>query len=348
MSLEQVKKDILNKQIPPLYLWYGDDRYSLVEGLKLLKEFFQTEDASGTGIELLAGKDVNPSDIVDRANTASFFSRRLVIVDDIPYFDQKTKVAEINDENDDADIEETLNLDILIEYCHDPNPGTCLVLVSEKVNRGRKLYKAFAKAGSVIAFNYPRENQEWIDWIQQEALVCKKVIKSNTASYFLECVGKHTGILRQELDKLSLYIGKSSEITKQDIDAVCITLIETKVFAVVDAIAARNTNQAIQRLTEVLTLEHPMKINTMIVRQIRLLLAGSILRKRGKTAKELMEVMGIRTPYEGNKIFKQAARFSPDKLALAMEVCLQTELALKNSGGDPHFMLEMMVIRLCQ
>jgi len=51
-------------------------------------------------------------------------------------------------------------------------------------------------------------------------------------------------------------------------------------------------------------------------------------------------------PYEGNKVFRQAANFSSEKLALAMEECLQTDMALKRSG-DPHLLMEMMVLNLC-
>jgi len=353
MSVEIVKKDIANNQIPPIYLWYGEDRYSLIEGLKVLKAFFQIEDPSGSGIELFMGKDIAPEEVAEAANTSSFFSRRLVIVDDIPYFNQGKAKSDVKGEGSKADSDasgggEGINVDRLLEYCQNPNPDTCLVLISEKVNRGRKLFKEIMKSGKVITFAYPKGQPEWTTWIQTQAKARNKSMNPSTASYFLDCVGHHTGILSQEIDKLSLYTGDKPEIRRQDIDAVCIPLIETTVFAMLDAIAAGNAHHAIQKLTEVLSQEYHLKVHTMIVRQIRLLLAGSILRKRGQTVEQLMDITGIRSPFEGNKIFRQAASFSPEKLASAMEDCLQTELALKSSGGNPHLLLEMMVIRFCQ
>lgn len=354
MSLENVKKDIQNNQIPPIYLWHGEDRYSLTEALKALKAAFLAEDPSGSGIEVFSGKEITAEEVTDSANTSSFFSRRLVIDDDIPYFSQNKGKADGQEEDNTKQETETAgegdgqNTDRLVAYCQNPNPATCLVLISEKINRGRKLYKEIAKSGKIIEFAYPKGQAEWLAWIAGETKARDKNIKQPTASYLLERVGHHTGILSQELDKLRLYAGNRPEISKTDIEAVCITLIETTVFAMLDAIAAGNSREAIQKLSDVLSREYFLKVHTMIVRQIRLLLAASVLRKRGEHVEEFMQATGVRSPYEGNKIFRQAAGFTPEKLCRAMEDCLQTELALKSSGGSPHLLLEMMVIRFCQ
>lgn len=353
MSIETVKRDIQNKQIPPIYLWYGEDRYSLTEALKILKGVFLEEDPSGSGIESFQGKNIAPEEVAEVANTSSFFSRRLVIVDDITYFNQGKGKPDVEDEGitvglDSSGRSDGMNTDRILGYCQNPNPTTCLVMISEKVNRGRKLYKEIVKTGKVLEFCYPKGQTEWLAWIQKEAKRRGKNINATTASFLVDCVGHHTGILSQELDKVSVYIGGKQEISKEDINDICISLIETTVFAMLDAIAAGDSHHAIQRLTEVLSQEYYLKVHTMIVRQIRLLLAGSLVRRRGGTVEKLMDIAGIRSSFEGNKIFRQAASFTPEKLCQGMEDCLQTELALKSSGGNPHLLLEMMVIRLCQ
>ena len=114
----------------------------------------------------------------------------------------------------------------------------------------------------------------------------------------------------------------------------------------VDSIAAGNSKDALQKLRDVLNHNHYLKVNTMIVRQIRLLLAGSIVRKRGGKVEDFMKVTQINNPYVGNKIFRQASNFSQERLSVALEECLQTDMALKRSN-DSHLLLEMMVISLC-
>lgn len=350
MSIALIKEDIKKGSIAPIYLLYGEDRYSIVEALKILKKDFLKEDASGSGIEYYLGKDVSPETIAEAANTASFFSRRLVIVDDIPYFNQG-KNKDDGEEDTDAegnvarDTAEGGDITLLLEYCQQPNPGSCLVLISAKANKGRKLFKEIAKTGRIIEFYNPKGPSEWTMWIQKEAQLRGKKINPSTAGFLVEWAGHHPGVLVQEMDKLALFLGDKQHIDKEDISTVCIPLVETTIFSMLDAIAAGNSKDALQKLKEVLSQEHYLKVNTMIVRQIRLLLAGTLIRKRGQGVEELISKARIK-PYEGNKVYRQAANFYPEKLALALEECLQTDMALKRSG-DSHLLLEMMVISFC-
>jgi DNA polymerase-3 subunit delta len=351
MSLEVVRQDIDKNQLPPVYLWYGEDRYTLIEALHLLKDYFQKEDPSGSGIEVFLGKDSPSQIVVASANTSSFFSRRLVVFDDIPYFKQDKGKVISNAEDTREELkylDRNEGEDLLREYLQNPNPATCLVLISEKVNRGRKIFKTIAKVGKVLEFSYPKGQAQWLTWIQKEAKARGKILSPATASFLVEWAGHHTGVLSRELDKLIFYTGEKPEIGREDIRRVCIPLSETTIFNMLDAIAAGKTGEALLKLKEVLAQEYHLKVHTMIVRQVRFLLAGSLIRKRGETVREFMEVTGIRSSFEGNKIFRQASAFSPEKLAKALEDCLQTELALKSSGGNPHLLLEMMIIRLGQ
>ena len=353
MSIALVKKDIESGNIPVVYLLYGEDRYSLIESLKMLKKVFIQEDASGSSIEFFSGKDVSPEIIVEAANTVSFFSRKVVIVDDIPYFIQgknksDSKADEKIDEEDNdngKETEEVGDTTILLEYCQNPNPSTCLVLIAAKANKGRKLYKEIARVGKIIEFSNPKGPAEWVMWIQREAKVRGKSISASTAAFLVEWAGHHPGVLTQEMDKLTSYLGDKREINEDDIIRVCIPLVETTIFAMLDAIAAGNSKDALHKLKEVLSQEHYLKVQTMIVRQIRLLLAGTLVRKRREKVEDLINYTKIK-PYEGNKVFRQAVNFSPDKMAVAMQECLQTDMALKRSG-DPHLLMEMMVLNLC-
>ena len=328
MSLETVKKSINNDSVAPIYLWYGDDRYSIIEALQFLKGIFLKEDPSGSQIEMFSAKETDLAAVTETANTYSFFSRKLVVVDDLDF----------NEASED---------DGLLTYCRNPNSATCLVLIAEKINRGRKLFKEIAKVGSINEFGYPRGQAEWRNWVQQQAKLRGKNINPSTALFLLEWSGHQPGILCQELNKLEVYTGNKPNITQEDIRQVCIPLAENTVFTMVDAIAANKAADALRELKAVLNQEHYLKVFTMIVRQVRLLLAATIMRKKGEPVDRFMQVTGIRSPYEGKKIYRQATNFTPSKLAKVMEDCLKTDLALKNSGGNPHFLLELMVIRFC-
>lgn len=352
MSMALIKKDIDNNNIVPVYLFYGEDRYTLVESLKILKKVFLEEDPSGSCIEYYPGKDTAPDTIYFSANTPSFFSRRLIIVDDIPYFKPVKNQASENDDDadeegqDSAEMAEAIDTTILQEYCRNPNPAACLVLISTKVNRGRKLYKEIVKVGKVVEFSYPKGQAEWVMWIQREIQIRGKNISSGSAAFLADWAGHHTGVLAQEIDKLILYIGDRKEISKEDIIYVCVPVVETTIFAMLDSIAAGNAHDALKKLSEVMGQEYYLRVHAMIVRQIRLLLAASLVQKRGEKVENLINYIKI-SPYEAKKVFRQAYNFSFANLALALEECLKTDLALKRSG-DPHLLLEMMVINFCK
>src|SRR5665647_966834 len=123
-EIERIKESVARGNISAVYLWYGEDRFLIQEGLKVLKSFYFMTDPSGSGIEVLSAKDLSPAVIVERANTMSFFANRLVVVDEVTYFQDG----------------QTADLEPLLEYFANPNPSTCLLLIAESVHRGRKLY----------------------------------------------------------------------------------------------------------------------------------------------------------------------------------------------------------------
>jgi len=128
---ETLQKELDQGNLAPLHLWYGEDRYSMIEALKQVKQIFLENDPSGSAIEIYTGKDVQRySDIIAAAQTPSFFARRLVVVDGL-----------------DFEKSEAEGLEALTAYCQDPNPDNCLVMLAGKVNRTRKLYKAMSRQG---------------------------------------------------------------------------------------------------------------------------------------------------------------------------------------------------------
>lgn len=380
MSYQKVNQDIASGQLPPVYLWHGEDRYYLAEALKRLKEVFYAEDPSGMGVETFLGKEVTPLDVVEAANTASFFSRRLVVVDNITYYkikktknqaeakplenklpetlsnqpgeEEENRQEERYDEDGflhEPEIPSEQAWEPLLDYLADPNPGTCLVLISPTIHRGRKLTKAVEKVGKVLEFAYPNKNrlEDWVEWVQKEASTRGRSIDKTTAGYLVNRAGHHTGILSQELDKIAIYLGERQEIGKEDVQALSVPLIETGIFDMLKAVAERNTKEALRQLNEVLSYQYHMAVHAMIVRQLRLLLMAAISRRRRESVERFIEVAGIK-PYEGHKVFRQAGYFTPEKLAEGLADCLETELAIKSSMGAPPFLLELMVLRLCR
>lgn len=329
-EIERIKESVAKGKIAPVYLWYGEDRFLIQEGLKVLKSFYFLTDPSGSGIEVVNATELTPEEIVERANTMSFFANRLVVVEEVSYFKDG----------------QTADLEPFLKYFASPNLSTCLLFIAESVHRGRKFYKALERAGEILEFCPPKRIPEWLAWVQSELKVRGKSMDAQVASFFIEWAGHQTGVLSQELDKLVVYIGDRQTITVEDIKGITTRTLEASIFDLLDAVAIRSSAKALETLDEVLRKEHPLKVLTIMVRQVRLLLGCNALRERGGNVAEAPSALGI-SPFEAQKVWQQSARLSTPKLVKALKECLNTDLAMKSGGGDPGQLLEMMIVRFC-
>lgn len=332
-EIERIKESVASGKVAAVYLWHGEDRFLIQEGLKVLKSFYFMTDPSGSGIEQVSAKELSPAAIVERANTMSFFANRLVIVEDVSYFKDG----------------QTEDLEPFLDYFSNPNPKTCLLFLAESVHRGRKFYKALNKTGEIVEFCAPnvRRPQEWLVWVQAELKARDKAMDNQVAAQFIEWTGHHTGVLAQELDKLVVYVGERRKITSDDIKAITPQSIETNIFDLLDAVASRSSAKALQALREVLLKEPALKVLALLVRQVRLLLGCDALRRRGGNVAEVPSVLAI-SPFEGQKVWQQSVKLSTKQLSKALSECLNTDLAMKTGGGDPGLLLEVMLIKFCE
>lgn len=330
-EIERIKESVAKGKISSVYLWYGEDRFLIQEGLKVFKSFYFMTDPSGSGIEQVSAKELSPAVIVERANTMSFFANRLMVVEDVTYFKDG----------------QTADLEPFLDYFANPNPTTCLLFIADSVHKGRKFYKAIDKIGEIMEFCAPKRPQEWLTWIQSELITREKSMDYQVASQFIEWTGHHTGVLSQELDKLIVFVGERQKITLEDIKAITPRSIETNIFDLLDAVASRSAAKALQALREVLRKEPALKVLALLVRQVRLLLGCDSLRKRGRGIMEVPSVLGI-SPYEAQKVWQQSIKLSTKQLSKALSECLNTDLGLKTGGGDPGLLLEIMIIKFCE
>lgn len=329
-EIDRVKENITTGKIPAVNLWYGEDRFLVHEALKVLKSYYYRSDPSGSGIEQISAKELSPEVIVERANTMSFFANRLVIVEDVPYFQEG----------------QTADLEPLLAYFINPNPSTCLLLISESVHRGRKLYKSLEKMGEILEFSSPKRPQEWLQWLQAELKARGKSMDTQVASLFIEWAGHHTGVLCQELDKLVVFTEDRNRIVAEDIKTITTRTIEASIFDLLDAVANRNSAKALQTLREVLREEHALKVLALLARQVRMLIGCHALQKRGGSISDAPSALGMK-PYEAQKVWQQSLKIPIEQLTKALSECLNTDLALKTSGGDPALLLEIMIIKFC-
>ena len=204
---------------------------------------------------------INPGEIIDLAETLPFFAeRRLILMEDSGMFQDSSKE--------------------LADYMKQISPSACFVFVETEVDKRSKMYKAVKSAGRVVEF--ARQTDAVLTkWILSRIKREKKKITQRDMQRFLEKTGNDMENIEMELEKLLCYTLERDVITGEDVEAVCVTQTTGKIFEMVDNIAQKKQQEALELYYDLLALkEPPMRILFLIARQFRILLLAKELDRK--------------------------------------------------------------------
>lgn len=325
--------------ISPVYLFYGTERYLIKETLQKLYEALVPEGIGDFNYEKLDGAQVSPAFVATSASTLPVFAeKRLIIVTDAPWFGSKKNGEEEAKDN---------FLEPLLNYLGNPADTTCLVFVAgEKVDTRKKIVKAVGKGGEVIQFAAFKGNDlnRWIEGRFQER---GKNVEGAAVDYLTAAVGNDLTIINNEIEKAVVYSGENSKITLEDIKQTVSKTSTLSIFDLVDAVATRKSVSAVRQLREMVRFgEAEIKILFMVVRQFRMMLQAQTLNKQGYAERQIADNLSGH-PYVIKKALQQSRNFSPQELVRALEILLDTDVAIKTGKGEPLALLETGILRLC-
>ena len=229
-------------------------------------------------------------------------------------------------------------------YLQAPCPTTSLLFIAEGMPA------EFLRGVQDGAFQFKRPSQREIpSWIRAIAQGLGKEIDPEAVGYMQEAIGNDLQGLRNELTKVSLYIGDKGRIEGKDVEGVVSDVRATTIFELTKAIGERDlkrTFRALERIWE--SGEPPLRILGMISRQFRHLLITKEILAHGGGAEEIKKQIGTPNPYYLKELSAQAQGFSQQALQKAMRNLWETDLSLKRSPLSKRLLLEGLVITLCK
>ncbi|NIM06007.1 MAG: DNA polymerase III subunit delta [Armatimonadetes bacterium] len=298
--------------------------------------------------------------IVGAANTLPFLSpRRVVVVGEahlLPAAEQQEIVSALK----------TL-------------PETTILILSSSETAGKKrsrlsskLSTAVKKAGNVVRFDALKPG-EAIAWAQEEARKSGKRLESSAATFLVsKRLGTDLGSLKQEIDKLVLFVGSLPAIKVAHIEEMTPRLLEDRVFELTDALSSGKSGQALaftllRRFVS--SKEDAIWVLATIASHFRLLWQTKWLLERGwrpgqpvkdfdeegrvlLEGKDSVEAVFARPKISWKipRFAEQARRFTWPQLEQAFRSLAQCDLALKGLSSpprnDPGLALELALISL--
>lgn len=322
--MKSIDEDIKSGNFKPVYLLYGEEAYLKKQyEQKLRQALSKPDDTMNTAF--YEGKNINPGEIIDLAETLPFFAeRRLILLENSGIF--KGSCEELAD------------------YMKHVAETTCFVFVEDEVDKRSKIYKAAKNVGRVVEF--PRQTQEILTrWILSRLKREGKKITRPVLQLFLEKTGDDMENIDKELEKLFCYTLEQESISAEDVEAVCVVQTTGKIFEMVNKIAEKQQKQALELYYDLLALkEPPMRILFLIARQFQILLQVKDLRRLGYDNKFIASKVKI-PEFAVRKNLAQAGSFGVEQIRKAVEDCVQMEEDVKTGNLNDKMAVELLIVK---
>lgn len=323
--MKSLNEDLKTGQLKQIYLLFGEEGYLKKQYKERLKKAMLS-DGDTMNYAYYEGKGIEIKEVIDLAETLPFFAeRRLIMFENTGFF----KSAAGGE---------------LAEYIKDMPDTTCFVFVEHEVDKRGKLYKAVKAKGRAVEL--PLQDEATLKrWIAGLVKREEKRITEQTVIYFLNKVGTDMENITKELEKVFCYSLERDVITKEDIDAVCVTQISNHIFDMVNAVAEKQQKKALELYYELLALkEPPMRILFLMTRQYRILFQVKELAKKGYGRKEIASKAGLH-PFAAGKYMDQAKLFKTKELRAVMEDSADIEQRVKTGLLTDNLAVELFLVK---
>jgi len=152
----------------------------------------------------------------------------------------------------DADKFITASRQALEAYLNHPHPTAVLILECQSFPKTTRLAKSALAAGGQLHECKKLSAKGLTEFILHQTAQLGKRIQPEAAACLIDLVGPDSGMLASEVEKLFLYVGDRSTITRRDVIDLVDQSREEKVFAALDAAAAGRLPESLRLWHQVL------------------------------------------------------------------------------------------------
>lgn len=333
-DLSSLRKELSAGRIASAYLLYGSETFLKEQAAAAIRKAVLgegEEDSSAWNLAVLEGGSAALVDILDAARTLPMLApRRLVLVRD----------AEKLRESDATPLK---------EYLKDPPPTSCILFVSGtgKPDLRRSIFRTLHEADASLEFE-ALKGRAVPSWIRERVREKGAQIEEDALALLEVHLGNDLLRIDAEMTKVLEFLAPSRTITVGGLDETLGSAGAGSVFELAEKVGAGETGEAIRLLRGILAEgEEPVRLLFLITRQVRILILGEALMKKGHRGRDLALGLGIAPlPFIIEKTQGLIARFPESAGAPCIRRILEADRALKGGTGRGPAILEGLVIDL--
>jgi len=319
----ELYKNIDRGSISPVYFFVGDEDALIDDALASLeRKIFVSPESMAFNRDVVIALSGEGERILGLARAFPVLAgRRLVVVREADKLSQE-------------------DWDSLASYLKNPPLSTCLVFIMEEA-------PSFASPVNTVEFSMKDESQ-FMDFLLKELSIRGKRILPRARDLLMSMDWDSLRELRQEIEKLSIYVGEKQAIDIDDLERLCSVRKEIGAFALTDALGNRNAQEALKTLGALIEGEG-REIGILIVARLanhfrRLVITRSILEKGG-SIQDVKQALGGKN-YPVQKFAAQANRFSEKELLDLFRKFFKSDVGLKGGALRDSIVLEKLVLEI--
>lgn len=329
-DLLQLKKQIKDNNLSPLYILYGEEDFLRDIYVKRIIDAVPDGGFPDFNHIRLSGADIPFSEYDDAWESFPMMTdKKLIHIKDSGIFSSKRGAGGASTEEKKEFWSEKLS-----RICDD----AVVIFDESSVDKRSALFKAAVKAGTAVEFSY-LSDADLVSWVIKQCLNAKKRISKENAYYLVTLCDPGLGNINNELKKLLDFCG--DEIYKTDIDRVVSKSMQVIVFELTDAIMTGNVNKALSTLSGLKTVkESAFNILYLMLSTFEKILHAKIMASSSQS--EIATELGV-APFIARKYIDASRGFDEDALVRIVRRVAEIDLEIKEGRVDEWTALEQYV-----
>ncbi|MBR6228406.1 MAG: DNA polymerase III subunit delta [Eubacterium sp.] len=343
----QLDKELQLNKFHRFHLLCGEELY-LVRAYRraLVQKLSAGEDDMNCLIRY--GEEADMEEMADFGMLSPFMAeRRLIVIIDSAWFSggERESVKSGNDR--------------LIELLGNLPETTSVIFAERSVNKKNGRYAFFSGKLKSESSELTTKNMlvtefkklsgiDLINWIAGYAARSDTKITKKAAHMLPERLGNDMFILSQELDKLIGYCAGKKQIREEDIEAITGGVVSTRVYEMVDAVSAGNTDRALQLYQNLIyNKESVDEIMRSLGRQFDTLYRLKSFEGSGIPMDDIAKRVGMPDAirWKAGSFMKTAAKFRYEKLENLVNYWAELDEQVKTIGLNRQVATELFLIQ---
>jgi DNA polymerase-3 subunit delta len=327
LSRVELERSLNDGKIQPLYLLSGPERYLRDAAARSITN------AALANTLLREFNDVSFSLLSDDVQAAIAAAEQLPMMSD-------RRVVRIRDFSRLRETQE----DVLIAYLVNPVPSTVVIFIADELDKRKKATKSLLERCTVVDFT-PLKDAEAKTWVKTRLKELKTAADDQVINEIVMLVGTDVQTLFMELDKLASGAADTGRITLPLVEELIGRSRELANWDLTDQLLAGNRKKALETLYRLLEDDaEPLMLLGLIGSNYRKLALGKqVLMHKGES--QVFKYVYVQ-PYKQRDYLNTLRRADAAKLAHAIQLIADVDLAIKTSQATPRLQMEILVCEL--